>query len=548
MRDAMEFDVVIVGAGPAGLSAAIRLKQQAQLAGLELSVCVLEKAAEVGAHSLSGAVMDPIALNELLPDWRQRKAPVKTPVKDDRFLLLSQNSSWQIPHRLLPPVMHNPDAYIISLGELCRWLAEQAEALGVEIYPGFAAADVLYDPQGAVKGVISGDMGRHKDGSEKPEFALGMELHARYTLFAEGVRGSLTKTLEQQFGLRAQAEPAKFGLGFKEVWRVPAAQHQAGLVMHSQGWPLDARTGGGGFMYHLDDNLISVGFVVHLNYQNPYLSPFEEFQRYKMHPAIAQYLQGGERLSYGARTISEGGVQSLPELVFPGGALIGCSAGMVNVPRIKGIHNALKSGMLAADAVVAAVQQGRAQDRLEAYPAALKASWLWHNLYQVRNVKPALSKFGTWLGTLYAGADLWLGHLGIKLPWTLRHGIADHQCLKPAAQCQPIDYPKPDGKLSFDRAASVYLANLAHEEDQPVHLQLTDPDKAISLNWQQFRSPEQRYCPAGVYEIVEAETAPRLQINSANCVHCKACDIKDPGQNIRWVTPEGGSGPIYNRM
>lgn len=548
MRDSMEFDVVIVGAGPAGLAAAIRLKQQAQAANLELSVCVLEKAAEIGAHSLSGAVMDPIALNELLPDWRERQAPVKTAVTDDRFLLLSDTSSWQIPGALLPPVMHNPDCYVISLGELCRWLGEQAESLGVEIYPGFAAADLLYDEDGAVKGVISGDMGRHKDGSEKPEFALGMELHARYTLFAEGARGSLTKMLEQRFQLRAQAEPAKFGLGFKELWRVPADQHQPGLILHSQGWPLDAATGGGGFLYHLDNQLVSVGFVVHLNYQNPYLSPFDEFQRYKTHPAIARYLQGGERLSYGARTISEGGIQSLPELVFPGGALIGCAAGMVNVPRIKGIHNALKSGMLAAEAVVEAIQQNRAQDRLDAYPQALKASWLWHNLYQVRNVKPALSKLGTWFGTLYAGLDLWLGCLGLKLPWTFKQGQADHQSLLPASQCQPIAYPKPDGQLSFDRLSSVYLANLAHEDDQPVHLQLLDTDKAISLNWQQYRSPEQRYCPAGVYEILDPETAPKLQINSGNCVHCKACDIKDPGQNIRWVPPEGGSGPIYSRM
>ncbi|WP_137719716.1 electron transfer flavoprotein-ubiquinone oxidoreductase [Methylobacillus flagellatus] len=547
-RDVMQYQVLIVGAGPAGLSAAIRLKQLANAEQRELSICVLEKASEVGAHTLSGAVIDPIALNELLPDWQALGAPLTTPVKEDHFLYLTERKSFTIPDALLPPLMRNHGNYIISLGALTRWLGEQAEALGVEIYPGFSAVEPLYDASGALKGVISGDMGRARDGSEKPGFAQGIELHADYTLIAEGTRGSLTRQLEARFDLRREAEPQKYGLGFKELWQLDPAQHKPGLVLHAQGWPLDDATGGGAFIYHLENNIAAVGYVVHLNYSNPYLSPFEEFQRFKTHPAIAPMLAGGKRLSYGARTINEGGLQSLPQLYFPGGALIGCAAGFVNVPRIKGSHNAMKSGMLAAEAVFEALSAGRSQDSLIAYTDKLRASWVWQDLDQVRNVKPAISRFGNRLGSLISGAEMWLASFKVRLPWTLTHGKADHETLDPKDQARPIAYPKPDGTLSFDRLSSVFLANLQHDEDQPVHLTLKDASVPIAVNLARYDSPEQRYCPAGVYEIVERETTPRLQINAANCVHCKACDIKDPTQNIVWVPPEGGSGPSYTRM
>ncbi len=567
-RDVMEYDVLIVGAGPAGLCAAIRLKQLAAAANHALSVCVLEKGAQVGAHILSGAVIDPIALNELIPDWRERGAPLNTPVTEDRFFLLSETGSTNIPTALLPPLMRNHGNYIASLGNVCHWLGEQAEALGVEIYPGFAAAEVLYHDDGSVKGVATGDMGINKEGAHKSSYTPGMELHAKYTLIAEGVRGSLAKQIEARYALREACDVPKYGLGFKELWRVDAARHQPGLVLHTLGWPLDSHTGGGGFLYHLDKYTVAVGYVVHLDYANPYLSPFDEFQRFKTHPAIRGTFAGAERLSYGARAISEGGLQSLPRLTFPGGALIGCSAGLVNVPRIKGSHNAMKSGMLAAQAAFQAICiDGReGHDELTAYPQSFFASWIQQDLDTVRNVKPALSRWGLWRGMAYAGVDLWLHHFGMRLPWTLRHSGADHASLcrprmdkcrerrmrwsgRPAAACTPIVYPKADGVLTFDRLSSIYLANLSHEEDQPTHLQLAQPPLAIEHNLKIYDAPEQRYCPAGVYEIVRVpEQPPRLQINAANCVHCKACDIKDPLQNINWVTPEGGSGPNYVDM
>lgn len=547
-REAMSYDVVIVGAGPAGLAAAIRLKQLAVESGQELAVCVLEKGSEVGAHILSGAVIDPVALNELIPDWQAKGAPLHAPVTEEHFLVLSENNSWRIPNGLLPPLMRNHGCYVASLGDLCRWLALQAEELGVEIYCGFAAAEVLYDANGAVTGVATGDMGIAKDGSHTANYTQGMELHAKYTLIAEGVRGSLAQEIEQRFKLRDDAEPQKYGIGFKELWRIDPARHQSGLVLHSQGWPLGSHTGGGSFLYHLADNLVAVGFVVHLNYENPHLSPYDEFQRFKTHPAIRSFFQGGQRLAYGARAVNEGGLQSIPKLCFPGGALIGCSAGFVNVPRIKGSHNAMKSGMLAAQAVVGAIMEGRGNDELTAYPETLSTSWIQKDLYKVRNVKPALTKFGNVLGTLYGGLDMWLHCLGVNVPWTLKHGQPDHASLKPANQASPIHYPKPDGVLTFDKLSSVYLSNTNHEENQPCHLRLKDASVPIAINLARFDAPEQRYCPAGVYEIVTENSQPRLQINAQNCVHCKACDIKDPTQNIVWTVPEGGGGPNYPGM
>ena len=547
-REVMEYDLLIVGAGPAGLAAAIRAKQVAGAAGQEISVCVLEKGAQVGAHILSGAVIDPIALDELLPDWRQRGAPLRTEVSEEQFLWLGETTSRCFPNFLQPPLMHNKGCYIGSLGELCAWLAEQAEALGVEIYPGFAAAETLYGEAGEVLGVITGDMGRLADLTEGPRFVPGMELRANYTLFAEGARGSLTRQLEQRLDLRRNASPQKYGIGFKELWRVPKERHRPGRVQHTLGWPLDNSTGGGSFVYHYGEDLVSVGFVVHLDYANPFLSPFEEFQRFKAHPEIRPLLVGAKRLGYGARAIAEGGLQSLPELVFPGGALIGCSAGLVNLPRIKGTHNAMKSGMLAAEAACTAIGEARAHDRLEAYPDALRRSWIWRDLDAVRNVKPWLSRLGTLTGSAVGGLEMWWAATGLRVPWTLRHREADHESLTPAIDAEPIIYAKPDGIVGSDRLSSIALSNLSGDDDQPCHLHLIDPTVPIDINLPLYDAPEQRYCPAGVYEIVAVDGVLMPGINASNCIHCKTCDIKDPTQNIVWVPPEGGSGPNYVGM
>ena len=546
-RDAMEFDVLIVGAGPSGLSAAIRLKQLARQAGRDLSVCVLEKGSEVGAHILSGAVLEPRALDELLPGWKEMDAPLTTPATEDRFLLLTKKRAFRLP---TPPGMGNHGNYIISLGDLCRWLAAQAEALGVEVYPGFAASRALFDDTGAVKGVATGDMGIGRDGGRGANYQPGIDLIARQTLLAEGCRGSLTKTLIERFGLDDGADPQTYGIGIKELWEVAAAQHRPGRAVHTIGWPLDRRTYGGSFLYHLEGNLLAVGFVVGLDYENPFLSPFEEFQRFKTHPAIRPVFEGARRIAYGARALNEGGYQSVPKLTFPGGALIGCAAGFLNVPKIKGIHNAMKSGMVAAEAVFAAIDDGigpAAGVALEptSYPEKLKESWLWRELYRVRNIRPGFRR-GLWAGLAHAAIDAYI--LRGRAPWTLHHR-PDHLALKPASACEPIAYPKPDGVLTFDRLSSVYVSNTNHEEDQPVHLELADPAKAIDVNLALYDAPETRYCPAGVYEIVnDPAGAPRLQINAQNCVHCKSCDIKDPTQNINWVVPEGGGGPNYPNM
>ncbi|MFN4275080.1 MAG: electron transfer flavoprotein-ubiquinone oxidoreductase [Ferrovibrio sp.] len=551
-REAMEYDVVIVGAGPAGLSAAIRLKQLAAEQDHDVSVCVIEKGSEVGAHILSGAVIDPVALNELMPDWKEKGAPLNTPVTDDRFMILTEANHIPIPNIALPPLMNNHGNYIVSLGNVCRWLASQAEELGVEIFPGFAAAEVLYGEKGEVVGVATGDMGIGRDGEKKSSYTPGVELRGKYTLIAEGVRGSLAKELQAKFNLRDGVDPQKFGIGIKELWQIDPAKHKPGLVIHTQGWPLDSATGGGSFMYHLEDNQVAVGFVIHLNYQNPHLSPFDEFQRFKTHPSVREYFEGGKRISYGARAINEGGLQSIPKLTFPGGALIGCSAGFVNLPRIKGSHNAMKTGMLAAEAAFEALKNGSAGgDELAAYPESFKTSWSFKDLWKVRNVKPALG-YGMWLGTLVGGIHMWLNDLGLGflVPWTTRHTKADHESLKPAAQCKPIAYPKPDGKISFDKLSSVFLSNTNHEEDQPIHLRLKDPSIPIAKNLPIYDEPAQRYCPAGVYEVLrdDAGKNPRFQINAQNCVHCKTCDIKDPAQNINWTVPEGGGGPNYPNM
>ena len=546
-RESMAYDVVIVGAGPAGLSAAIRLKQLAADAGREISVCILEKGSEVGAHILSGAVIDPKALNELIPDWNEKGSPLTVPVTENHHWILSKTGKWGMPHVALPPFMRNKGTYTLSLGNFCRWLAGQAEELGVEIFPGFPAAEVLFNEDGSVRGVATGDMGIARDGSHRPDFQPGMELHSKYTFFAEGARGSLTKELVRIFGLRDSSGPQVYGLGVKELWEIPADKHKPGRVIHSQGWPLDDAWGGG-FLYHQENNQVALGFVVALDYSNPYLSPFEEFQRWKTHPAIRAEIEGGRRLSYGARAINEGGWQAIPQLAFPGGTLIGCSAGFVNVPRIKGTHTAMKSGMLAAEAAFDALSKDRSNDLLESYEPAVRSSWIDKELRMVRNAQPAVAHFGGFLGTLYAGFDMWLGQLGIRLPWTLKHK-ADNTTLRRKEAVRQIEYPKPDGVLTFDRLTSVFLSNTNHEEDQPVHLTLKDANVPVEVNLALYDGPEQRYCPAGVYEFVEDSNGkPRLQINAQNCVHCKTCDIKDPTRNINWVTPEGGGGPNYPNM
>ena len=542
-REAMEFDVVVVGAGPAGLAAAIRLKQSAP----EASVVVVEKGSEVGAHILSGAVIDPIGLDGLLPEWRTEDSFVKTAVTDDRFYLLSASGAWRLPNFAMPPLLSNHGNFIVSLGDVCRYLARKAEASGVEIYPGFAAAEVLFDNDKVV-GIATGDMGIAKDGHHKGGFARGMELRGKYTVFAEGARGSLTKGLMARFDLAQNSEPQKFGLGLKELWQVAPERHRPGLVQHTVGWPLGNRTGGGSFLYHFADNLVAVGFVVHLNYENPYLSPFEEFQRFKTHPLIRDTFSGGKRICYGARAIVEGGWQSVPRVSFPGGVLVGCAAGFLNVPRLKGSHNAILSGMLAAEHIAGALGEGRAHDELTGYEAAWRSSQIGRDLKPARNAKPLWSKFGTLVGIALSGFDMWTNRFGFSLFGTLKHGKPDSATLKPAAQCRPIAYPKPDGKLTFDRLSSVYLSNTNHEEDQPVHLLVRDGALQKSSEHDVYGGPSARYCPAGVYEWVEEGGTPRFVINAQKCVHCKTCDIKDPNQNITWVPPEGGGGPNYPNM
>jgi electron-transferring-flavoprotein dehydrogenase len=541
----MEFDVVIVGAGPAGLSAAIRLKQISP----DISVVVVEKGSEVGAHLLSGAVIDPIGLDRLLPEWRDDPdRPLRTQVSDDRFLWLTEKRAFRLPSFIAPPLMSNHGNFIGSLGCTGKWLATKAEALGIEIYPGFAATEILYGANGEVRGIATGDMGIAKDGTPLASFTRGMELRAKYTLFAEGARGSLTKQLIARFQLANDSDAPKFGLGLKEVWEVVPGKHRPGLVQHTFGWPLDNRTGGGSFLYHYEDNLVAVGFVIHLNYANPYLAPFEEFQRFKTHPAVRDTFEGGKRLSYGARAITEGGYQSVPKLAFPGGALVGCAAGFVNLPRIKGTHNAMLSGMLAAEHVAASLASGRANDELTSYEQAWRSSDIGRDLWKVRNVKPLWSRFGTAVGVMLGGLDMWANTLGVSLFGTLSHGKPDHATLVPAAEATPIAYPKPDGRLTFDRLSSVFLSNTNHEENQPVHLLVRDLSLQKTSEHDVYAGPSARYCPAGVYEWLEEGGAPRFVINAQNCVHCKTCDIKDPNQNITWVPPEGGGGPNYPNM
>ena len=547
-RETMEFDVVIVGAGPAGLAAAIRLKQLADKAGKELSVVVLEKGSEVGAHILSGAVIDPVGLDRLLPDWRNMGSPLQTEVTEDRFYYLWKTGGAWVPNIFMPPLMSNHGCYIGSLGSLTRWLAEQAEALGVEIYPGFAVTDVIFGPNGEIEGVITGDMGVARDGSHKDSYTPGIALTGKYTFFAEGARGSLSKMLIRKLGLDEESGPQKFGIGLKELWEVPAEKHKPGLVQHTMGWPLEDKTGGGSFLYHFGERLVSVGFVVHLDYANPYLNPFKEFQRAKTHPRIATHLEGGKRIAYGARALTEGGWQAVPRLAFPGGALIGCAAGFMNVPRIKGSHNAMLSGMLAAEAASSAIAAGRSRDVLEAYPASVQASSMATELKKVRNVKPLWSRFGTRLGVMLGGIDMWLNTLFPFLRHTLKHLKPDYATLNKAATEKPIDYEKPDGVLTFDILSSVFLSGTNHAENQPVHLLLADPSIPIERNLPEYAEPAQRYCPAQVYEVVTEGDRQRFQINAQNCVHCKTCDVKDPAQNIDWVPPEGGDGPNYVNM
>ena len=546
-RESMQYDVVIVGAGPAGLAAAIRLKQLAAQRGHDVGVCVIEKGSEVGAHILSGAVMDPRALAELYPDWQALNAPLNAPVTEDRFLILTEESSLKLPTFMLPQCFQNHGNYVISLGSLCRWLGQQAESLGVEIFPGFAAAEVLYNDDGSVKGVATGDMGVNKEGKPTDAFQRGMELHAKYTFFAEGCRGHLGKQLQARYELRKDADPQVYGIGLKELWEIKPERHQSGLVVHTAGWPLDSSTYGGSFLYHMENNLVAVGYVVGLAYTNPYLSPYEEFQRYKTHPAIRTFFEGGKRVAYGARAITAGGLQSLPKLVFPGGCLIGDDAGFLNASRIKGSHCAIKSGMLAAESAFEAVVAGRTSDELTSYPDLFSQSWLYDELYRARNFKPWMAK-GLYTGTVMVGVDQVV--FGGRAPWTLHHQHADNETLVKKTNASPIAYPKPDGVLTFDRLSSVFISNTNHNEDQPCHLTLKDASVPVNVNLALYDAPEQRYCPAGVYEIVRNDdgTQPRLQINAQNCVHCKTCDIKDPTQNIVWVTPEGGGGPNYPNM
>src|SRR5579871_1197739 len=543
-RDSMEFDVVVVGAGPAGLAAAIRLKQQSS----DISVVVVEKGSEVGAHIMSGAVIDPSGLDALLPDWRNEDTPIKTPVADDRFYMLGPSGALRLPNVLMPPLMNNHGNFIVSLGNVCRWLATKAEALGVEIYPGFAAVEVLFGGNGEVVGIATGDMGIGRDGKLKDSFTRGMELRAKYTLFAEGARGHLTKGLIARFDLDRDREPQKYGIGLKELWQVAPEKHKPGLVQHTLGWPLDNRTGGGSFLYHMDEGLVSIGFVVHLNYRNPTLSPFDEFQRFKTHALVRDLFEGAKRIGYGARAIAEGGWQSVPKLVFPGGALIGDGAGFLNVPRIKGTHNAMQSAILAAECLAEALAAGRAHDELTDYETSWRYSAIGADLWKVRNVKPLWSKFGTMLGVGCAGIEMWANTLGFSVFGTLRHGKPDSACLKPAAQCRPISYPRPDGTLTFDRLSSVFLSNTNHEEDQPVHLRVSDPVLQKTSEHGLYAGVSCRYCPAAVYEWLEQGGVLSYVINAQNCVHCKTCDIKDPNRNIEWVAPEGGGGPNYQNM